>query len=245
PGAGGGGHPFGTEVVLHRHGDPRQGVDGLPLGPAPVHLPGRRQGLLRGPGEEGVRMGLQPLHPVQGGLGHLFSRDLPPLEPLRQFVGMLQDLHHDSSRIRGTRKNPSRVSGALASTCPWGKEGRTVSGRSTLSCGTRWVVGSTPSVSTSRNRSKASRIRERSRWRCSFSSSVSPRWASLATRSTSSRVSRSSWLISGSPRSQPGAGPPPPWPGRWPHPPRAGPTAALSPTWNRDRCPPPRNRSSG
>ena len=66
------------------------------------------------------------------------------------------------------------ASGALASTSSRGSDGRTSSGRITLSSGSGWEVGSTPSVSSAFSVSKWSRISESCSWNVATSSSLNP-----------------------------------------------------------------------
>src|SRR6185437_14076710 len=55
--------------------------------------------------------------------------------------------HPSSSKIRGTRKRPSSVSGAAASTSSRDRQGCSASGRKPLVIGTAWLVGGISAIS--------------------------------------------------------------------------------------------------
>ena len=105
--------------------------------------------------QEGADAGLLPFDHGEPLVEQLEGAQLAPLQAL---VELRDALYGSASWIAFTTKNPSLVSGALASTRSRGSDGSGRSSRIRFSSGTTWAVGSMLPVSTSRKRSMWARM---------------------------------------------------------------------------------------
>src|SRR5262245_37366269 len=120
------------------------------------------------------------------GFGHRGPMYLRP-QHLSEHCNLVS-VHYRSSIIFGTTKYPWADSGAFARACSTDREGRTSSGRNTLTCPNTVAVGSTSAVSYCFNVSTYVRIWLSCFVNAVFSTSVNSNRASFATFSTSCLV---------------------------------------------------------
>src|SRR5206468_3295454 len=119
-------------------------------------------GGLRRRRDEDAQLRVESLDARQVRVRHFPARDIALLDEAPQIEGgqLVQRPHH--STILGTMKNSSVAAGASRRNCSRASEGRTSSSRKTFASGTAWLVGGTPSVSSSWSRPKCSMIAFRS-----------------------------------------------------------------------------------